>query len=408
MSRQLGPNDDGRLTRRSLLAGTGAVASAGCAGTSVPEGTTTGEATAAATEGTATRDLLADVEAVTIAEDGAHLESIVGSLSSKETVWLQPDTVYEIDDTLEPPADARHWSILSMAVGALAGSVVKPTGDFPAFRISGEPRSADGPGWMYGWGVAGIRVDATNLTTDSDAWVVDMSRHFVIANCDNAWGSPRDGFHFGGREDRGDRPEADLGRNRFSACELNEVVARGDRYPLYVGGTSSFRANGVTARGGGQTGIHMVDASECWFEGVQVGGVENFFDVQAVSVNAKNVTLNNVHTEGGPTEFTLCLEAAEGVKVTNTTVENGKFFGRDATGAILRGAVENTYFDKCMWAQGPGDGTSIDAADRDVRNVHVSPMQQTNEAFPVDDPHDRIHYGATADAPGWELLGLEE
>jgi hypothetical protein len=313
-----------------------------------------------------------------IATDGGHLETLVSNLSAGQSIWLKPETTYNISNTLT--FDQSWFSLASMAFMSRQSSVIKPDGDFTAVDVSGTSSNDIGQ-----FAIAGVAVDASNLTDATDAWTFDYAKRFHMFMPSVYNGNPRDAFHFG-EQDTADR---------WSTATVREpFVADASRHSIYHGASSTCQIIMPTLFGG-STPLRIDDGIDVAYEIPNFGSGDDFIDIRAPSRNCRQVSLWNVHLDGPPNNQAVLVGESGANKLSGVGITDMPFTGVNSGGAVVKGQVESIHFDKCFWAQGGGAGTAIDVpSGTAVDTVHVSPQQHlSGDTFPVTDPDGKIWYG---------------
>jgi hypothetical protein len=383
-------------TRRRLLS-TGTGVAAGLAGCTDSEDATATSDPATDTQVTQTAG--PDVESVHVARDGAHLEELVANLSMRESIWLQPNTTYTIRDTLSVPKDAAWWSIVGMAHGSRQSTMIEPAGDFTAIEVLGNPRG-EGDGWLGQWGISNVFVKASNLTENTDAWVIGNARMFTLDRCGVAYGSVRDGFYFGDPDRPDAREEGRRPKDQYAAAQLHNlfVGSAAKRYDVFLGATSTVRAEHFDLYGNGESAIRMEDAIEVFVRGANLGDQDVQFDVRAPGRTCRNIVFDGVHVEATPEGEHLHVGAGSEFQISNVTVRNMTF--ESSPGAYVEGPTESVQFYDCNWQQPRFEGGPAIRVpeDTDVGHVYVSPSQTVvDDTFDVDAPDGVVRFGATTD-----------
>jgi hypothetical protein len=411
------------LRRRSILA-TGAsvgAASAGCSALEDSGRPTTGDpspVTDRHQQGQGFETLSADeINGVSIARDGAHLEELVADLSAGDVIRLKPDTIYEIDDTLQVRFDQDEDSGKFRIEGPLKATTtaIKPTGDFTAIDLAGaderdrDLEGRDRSGWLGGVEIGSFAVDASNLTAETDVLRFNRMRFFQVERILVVGGSFRDGFHFGERDPSGN------GTDTFSGGVISDChVAGGERYHFYVGTSSSVRLLDPILHGAPDVHIRLLDANDVWVYRTQCSMGGTPFLLESRDVRCRNVRIQDFRVEGQPPAHTFRIgdgyehspesgiervDPGRGYGFNNVQIEGAIVAAAGGVGALLEGNVRSLYFDQCLWQHRNPDDVCIEVADDRVSNVVLSPLQHfSDDRFPVEDPQNAIRYVGVQDA----------
>lgn len=116
-----------------------------------------------------------DLNETYVASDGAELESLVDGLEDGDGILLEPGTEYVVSKTLR--WDQPRTGLMCLFYPIWEGTTIKPDGDFPAFDIDGSQLSSD---WIGNIGMAGVYVDASNLSNTTSGWTVDAVRNWRL------------------------------------------------------------------------------------------------------------------------------------------------------------------------------------------------------------------------------------
>jgi len=318
-----------------------------------------------------------------IARDGTELENLASNISNNDTIWLEPNKTYNIDDTLEL-SNASNWSIRSMGGKSRNGPIIRPTGDFPHVKIKASGPT-DQSTWINGWSIEGVWFSPGNQTS-ADGLVINGAKFAQIERCV---------VQAGGTPLKVGEPASGSGVDRASEFYVNGSLINSDSARNVYLGTASVKFDQTEIFGTADVGIEMEDCRNAHMIMGSFGNQNTYIQVKSPNRDSYGPHLFGIRAENLGSGPWIEYDGTGSGSIEHSTHFGTRFRHLDGTAVKVRGNVDGVAFSNCLWVQADGIGTAIDTGSGEpIGDIWVPPNQTLRgDSFPVNDPDEHINYG---------------